>query len=420
MKNVLFIVTEIQSANGICCMNIMRFIQSKGINVYCISNKEYGQAQHYMIDNINVFTVKPRLTYSINSFLKQKSTKLFFHKVLHLFGMIINKIELLFSIPTWPLISRRWTKRIYKKAETACKQYNIDTIIAVYTQIDALIAAHQIKYKNPNIKYVAYFLDSLSGGYGPKYFSQHWIIKRGIKWEQRVLTLADNIIMMESAKSHYLKNCKQEKYFKKINFLDIPLFSPKSSYTQPSEHRTNKDIINITYIGSIHKPIRDPQYFLQLFTKLTNSRLRLNIVGPNNCPDILNHYASIDKRISIHSYVPHHEAQELINTADFLLNIGNNNPCMTPSKIFEYISYGKPIISTAPIMDEPCIRYLTSYPLSLIIYELKYSIEHNAQLLEQFIKNNYNNHCDSNYLINTYKLNTPQAFFDAIQQSIHL
>lgn len=412
MRNVLFIVTELQSANGICSLNVMRYLQSQGLKVWCISNREYGQDNHFTVDGIDVHTIRPRLTYSIDSRCK-KNPKSIINRILHGFGYVINKLQLLCSIPTWPLISPLWTRRICHLSERLCKEYDIDTIIGVYTQIDALIAAHRLKRKNPKLTYIAYFLDSLSGGYGPRYFSQDWIIRRGISWERRVLDNADRVIMMESAKEYYLKNCSSEQYFDKIHFLDLPLFSPKtvkeSSITAPS-----KDTIQITYVGSLHRPIRDPEYILRLFHQFRSPELRLTVVGPTNCANILEYYANIDHRITVLASVSHKEAEELIDSADILLNIGNTNPNMTPSKIFEYMSYGKPILSTAPIKDEPCIKYLERYPLAAIIYQQEEIFDQNIEQVEQFILSHRRSRFNSQQLLEVFASNTPQALYKSI------
>ena len=88
---------------------------------------------------------------------------------------------------------------------------------------------------------------------------------------------------------------------------------------------------------------------------------------------------------------------------------------MTPSKIFEYMSYGKPIISTAPISNEPCMKYLKTYPLSLVVDENNNSLDCNVEIVESFILNNCCKHCDSENLKEIYALNTPKAFYDTIR-----
>ena len=334
-------------------------------------------------------------------------------RMLYYIGYTINKFELLLSIPTWPLISPFWTRRIYNKAKAILLKYDIDTVVPIYTQIDTLIATSKLKQSFPEIKYIAYFLDSLSGGYGPKYFSKKWTMRRGFQWERKVLKNADLVVMMDSAKNHYHKYCHTESYFKKTIFLDLPLFSPKSDLGEKQES-DNPELVNIIYVGSIHIPIRNPEYFLKLFCQLPDKNLRLHIVGPNNCYNIMRYYSSIDDRIIVKSSVSHIEAEQLISSADILLNFGNSCPNMTPSKIFEYMSYGKPIISTAPIEDEPCIKYLCQYPLTLIISEKEELIEENTKMVIHFISNHQHSICDSKSLMDIFHNNTPQALYQSI------
>ena len=55
--------------------------------------------------------------------------------------------------------------------------------------------------------------------------------------------------------------------------------------------------------------------------------------------------------------------------ADVLINIGSSVDTMVPSKIFEYMATGKPIISFFRHDTEPSIHYLGHYPLTLLIKE---------------------------------------------------
>ena len=63
--------------------------------------------------------------------------------------------------------------------------------------------------------------------------------------------------------------------------------------------------------------------------------LRLYFIGVGD-----NRYLSSKIResdsIVIIPYLPHEECMKAINSADFLLNLGNSQPYMMPSKLFEY------------------------------------------------------------------------------------
>lgn len=412
VKNVLFIVTEINSANGICSKAVMNELSSAGYNVFCIVNKENELPEgHYTENDIQYYTVKPRLVYRLENKLNvmEKGIK---KKCLACFTVAINKTKLFFSIPSWPLISPLYAYRIYKKARLVCKNENIDIIVPVYTKMDALIAAKRIKKENPKIKYFPYFLDSLSGGYGPRMFSKEWIIKRGLKWEKRLLTTADKIILMKSSEEHHKKHSINREYYKKMVFLDLPLFMP-DKYEEET-NSSNGEIKELLFIGTILVQVRSPQKFFEVFRLINGDNYRLTIVGTNNCPELIDKAIKADRRITVLPFVTHERAKELMSSADFLVNFGNNDVSMTPSKIFEYMSTGRPIISTVPVENEPGTHYLKKYPMYCMLNEYCESTEEMAENLRAFLESPKENRAEVNYLMDDFYLNTPKAFAECI------
>ena len=192
MKKVLLLVTERNSANGVCAKAVMEKMVQRGYDVFCITNREYNDGISFEISDIKYTCIKPRLVYRISSYLQNSGVFGIKRKILVWIHNILSKSKLLLSVFSWPLISPLYSYRIYKKAISVCENEHIDIIVPIYTQVDTLIAAKKIKNKMPQIKYVPYFLDSFSGGYGPKIFSHEWTVKRGLKWEKKLLpTLED-------------------------------------------------------------------------------------------------------------------------------------------------------------------------------------------------------------------------------------
>lgn len=407
----LFIVTEKYSANGICANAVMQKLVSAGHQVECISNREYGEEKSFYKDGIRYFGIKPRFVYGISSRLIRKKENNIVKRILGIAGFLLNKAQLLLSIPTWPVISRSYSKRIYFMAKRLYEREPFDFIIPIYTQIDTIIAAVNIKKEHPEVFFVPYFLDSLAGGYGPKMFSKEWIEKRGLKWENKLLQTADIIIMMQSSRNFYNLRKNQLSYWGKIKFLDIPLFAPKQDVKLPVETGDCKK--HIVYVGSIPAHIRNPQFFLGVFASLKRDDVDLTIIGPSTCESLLSDFCLRDKRIKRIQQLPHDEALKRIYDADILLNLGNNLTTMMPSKIFEYMSSGKPIISTAPIKDEPCIPYLKHYKYAHIVDE-NASIPVEAAKLDDFISNA--KMVDPNNLADIFYLNTADAFVATINK----
>lgn len=405
----LFIVTEKNSANGICVNAVMKSLLCRGHYIDCISNREFGEPDAFQKDGIHYWGVRPRIVYRISSRLIRTKNKLWVSKLLIIIAYLINKIQLFFSIPSWPVISRSYSKRIFTVSKRLFEIEPYDYIIPTYTQIDTLIAAERIKKLHPSVKYIPYLLDSMAGGYGPKMFSKKWITKRGLKWEAKLFPISDQIIMMRSSKSFYDERKVSLGYYEKIVFLDIPLFMPKKNVE--TRVKRNDGIKHILYVGSIPVNIRNPLFFLEVFTSLKRMDVDLTIIGTSTCETMLNEYCTRDKRIRRIQQISHDEALHKIDEADILLNLGNNINTMMPSKVFEYMSSGKPIISTAPIKNEPCIPYLAKYDYALIIDESN-TIESEIAKLDSFISNA--KAIDPNKLRQKFSLNMPDAVVETI------
>ena len=82
------------------------------------------------------------------------------------------------------------------------------------------------------------------------------------------------------------------------------------------------------------------------------------------------------------------EIKEIYKMTDVLVNIGNLIINQIPSKIFEYISTGKPIINIYKTLKCPTLKYTKKYPLCLNIYEedMKSCPEKAVKIIDDFIR----------------------------------
>ncbi len=402
----LFIVTEAESANGICAKAVMRQL-SQDNEVYCITNREYGSPGVYEEASVKYFTVKPRLVYRLSSRMAYGNLSGVESKVYRLAYAAMNKAKLLLTVGMWPLISPAYANRIYRLAKKLCAEHGVDCIVPIYTQIDTLIAANRVKKRMPHIKYIPYFLDALSGGYGPRYFSENRIRSRGLRWEHRLLPLADRIIAMQSSYPHHKRYSADAPYYERISFFDLPLLNPPAEAEAP-QRLMDPQKINLAYVGTLPGGIRSPAYILRVFSRLQGEQWQLYFVGDSACK-LLQTAAKTDERIHIVGRCDHATAMQYEMQADALVNIGNTNPNMTPSKIFEYMSIKKPIVSTAAIEDEPSKQYLRRYPAALILDENDQNVQSAAEQLEGFVSAYRGAILDGEEIRRTFYQNTPEA-----------
>lgn len=412
MNKILFIVTELESANGICAINVMEEYVNNGYEVFCLTNLEPNKPKTEVYRNIQIIRVRPCLSYTLNKMSRNK--KGLNKKILLFSSLVLSKLKLVIMLPFWPMTSFSLSIRYFLNTNKLVREKKIVTIVCVYTQIDTLISGYLSKLINPSIRFIPYFLDSLSGGPGLRIFSSKYTIRVGLFWEKILLSKADKIVMMEASFEHHKRYSSNRSYYNKMVFLDLPLYKPLPIRNIKNDAIPKKST-EFLFVGTIPCKIRNPEFMLKVFSTLINYDIRLTIVGTNTCPELFREYQKImGEKLVLLDFIGHSDAIRLMLDADVLVNIGNNIVNMVPSKIFEYMSLKKPILSFCSLTNDSTFKYLNAYPLKLIlmnrdndVLELKNEILAfiNQIKIPQLVKfNDYN-------LVN----NTPEKFFLEIQ-----
>lgn len=403
MKSILFIMLEIDSASGICVSNVADQMIQNGWKVDILSyhtNRKINQ-------KINKYDIRPE-------FFRYMYQKYNGNVLLSKFFSICYKIKVAITTFMWPWNSPVFTLRLLKKTYQLYNAQIYDCIVPVYTQIDPIIVAHLLKRKYNEAKIVPYFLDSLSAGPAPKLLSKKNKIKKGLKWEKKLLINADGVIFMQSSKNHHMKYSAQRDYFKNVVFLDIPALCINSNYINNQEdQKKNSDCISITYVGSLPNGIRNPEYAFKTLSHMKDLKIHINMIGVSE--EEAKAFNTFNLDISWLGRVSHDEAIKYIISSDILLNLGNRIEGMVPSKIFEYMTYAKPILSFSPMDNEPSLAYLKKYPKSCTLMEYN-SVEKNVRLAWAFIKNINNVAISLDNIKSQFYKNTPNCFCDYINR----
>jgi len=422
MKKVLIIMGQYfpkPSANGICVEQVAKELIEQGIEVSIIATKLKGMSSYEELDGVKIFRVRGRLfnrAMEWSSSIRNAKLERLCQKTILLF----NKVKTILFLPVWPLLSPMYSYRLFRKSLELHKINNYEGVISVYNPIDALIAGSLLKKKDNNIKLILYFLDTLSGGIVPQYFSRAWLQEKGGRWEKKFFELADSISIMEPHRDNYFtENFKD--FHKKINVLDIPLLR-KIKYSRNTISSFEKKKTNLVYAGTLLKKLKNPSYMLETFNVIQkNSKLNFHVYGGGDCREILEKNNSLQQNNSviIHGQVDVSTVHNALLEADILINIGSLVDAQIPGKIFEYMATGKPIISFYKYETEPSIPYLKKYPLSLLIKEDKELLEENVLKMNMFINNNKGKVLDEENIRNTFKNNTPDPMVDNVKKIIN-
>ena len=388
------------SANGRCAKAVIDELTRRGHDVVWVCNREFD----YSVDlpPTRYVRIKPRC---VDHLLARFEG----HRLATKIVVTVNRVGMLRALRSWPLVSKRYSKRVSRAVVAA--SLDADVVIGTYTQIDAVIAAHEAKRVNSRLRFIAWYLDSFAGGHGPRFLDAEEVEQRGKRWNRQLLENADAVVAMESSKRFHEEHCSDEPWFDRLYFLDLPLLDINKMFdVQPiAELSKTKTIV---YAGTLPEGIRSPEFFINVFRLISDESLHVLFVGDETNHSLIEACAR-DKRIEVRGRVPHEEASRLLSSADYLLTLGNRLANMAPSKIFEYMTFRKPIIATYPIDFEPSLPYLKRYGDALLLDERDDPLAAAAQLAG-FLNADHEPIASAELKARFWN-NTPAAFCDLVE-----
>ena len=106
----------------------------------------------------------------------------------------------------------------------------MESVICTFFPVETLIVGNLLKDKFPNVNFVAYMLDSLSGGFLPRLLPSWFTRYKKLIYEKYLFKKFDKIVLMEASRTHHQKyNLKDEWYkdkenkkIKKLNKMKAP------------------------------------------------------------------------------------------------------------------------------------------------------------------------------------------------------
>ena len=365
----IFLVGDIHSsATSICGYKVCKELSLRGNTIYVVSVGQEEKTAVSLDGKLVTYELSPRLFFRVVYRFRQ--SKNVFLRLLSSFFLLVNRIliqiKTIVSIKPW--LSR---ENLYEKKvrEIISEVGKVDIIIAMVQPLESLIAANKI-WKDFKIPYSAYMLDAIYGNNGVRFLPNSIYKRKSLYFENKYLSDAKSIYMVETMADLYSKlNRNRYTYINNIHYVGIPLLAPVSINLTDKKTLLVDSGISILFVGTMPKRIRDPHFTIKLMEGLASWKVNFYIIGRSDHMSEINRAINRSSNIKFLGYVPHDKILHYLKEADILLNIGNSFANMIPSKIFEYMSYGKPIISTSKIPNDPCKKYLGHYEKSIVINE---------------------------------------------------
>lgn len=284
-------------------------------------------------------------------------------------GGIIKKIKKLPLIPQWPLEEPKTAKEIIKKANQLIENTNYDGIIAIHKTYLSVFCVLQLKRMHRNIKTIMYLLDPIANDIDKHLYLRRVLFPLVKNKEKKAYKRIDHIINMRCNEYEPINQL----FHNKIKYADFPLLSNQEMLKKRKgiNNARNDEKIRFIYFGTLNSFYRSPEYLLNLLISISKrENIQVDFYCQGDCINEMKEKLSEYKDVfNIYGYISQDDLAMTIQKSDIAINLGNAMSNMVPSKLFDLILYGKPILSISKQNYDKSDSYILKYGAGLVIKE---------------------------------------------------
>lgn len=254
---------------------------------------------------------------------------------------------------------------------------DFDAILSVSFPFESHVCASRLasQYEKP---WYAYYLDPYCTNH---VFGEEHLEKR-VRAEEKVLSTCNTIFFTKPIYQDYQAvGMKLDE--SRIVEVCIPGIR---EIRKEKEVLWDTNALQCLFVGNLYWDIRDPSRLLECFKELKDE-YQLTFVGGlgGDDRDQIIQEKRLNQYENIHFLRPvsNQEAEQLMMNADVLVNIGNSVENQIPSKVFDYLSTGKPILNLYKISNCTSFNFLKDYENAINIYEEELTTELLKEKLDQ-------------------------------------
>lgn len=221
----------------------------------------------------------------------------------------------------------------------------IDAVVSVAFPLQTHEAAACFKLRHPHVRWITYSTDTHHG----KTDGRRWLRPFRERSERNCYAKADaNFLSREiyTSCADFLGPTIMAKS-KMLDYM-VDLRGHETQETQPIRMFPS-DEIALVFGGAFVEGVRSPEYFLEILRHLPEtSRIRWHVYSNQGFRPLLGMFAERrPNRLALHAPVGIDEFRRIMRGADILVNISNDSDQFFPSKAFEYVATGRPIVDVA-------------------------------------------------------------------------
>lgn len=169
---------------------------------------------------------------------------------------------------------------------------------------------------------------------------------------------------------------------KKTKYLGVPLLT---NHFRNKKKSPSHDFFTIIFAGGIFVKFRPASFIIRVISLSKRIKLKMYLTaGIEHVNSLKNKYSA--NNVFVNGPIDRETLAQEFEEADCFLNIGNSMDNQMPSKVFEYMSYGKPIVSTYRIDRDTSKEIIDKYPSGLCIDERNPDLKQVVSQVETFLE----------------------------------
>ena len=382
LKKILFLTASYPDARGsatmLCTHRVMEYVAGSGrYEVHALAMRRDSESMQETAGKIMVHRFRPSLWTRVRNRLSDTKS---YPRIARMMEVLQKAV----TIPSYPNVLPVTGRRYFRKAARLHGRERFDIVISEYHGIETLLAGCRLKKAFPGLKHIALLWDPVMGQIATGYLPGSFTSRRIERLERLTAACSTALVSTRSMRQYYMEHGDIAADIRV--YLDIPGVRPPGEENGTVWLSLLKEgCINIVFSGLLSVQQRNPLPVIRLLGKCKCAgRINLVFFSTGAKEAIENEAGSFPGSIVHHDYIPIDELHTVYRHADYLLNVSHINANMVPSKIFEYMSFGKPVISTYVTPGDSAARYLGRYPEALCI-DLGKPDGDNVEDLEHFL-----------------------------------
>ena len=413
MKKILFLTRSYpnshKSASLLCThrvINCLRANEKYDIHVLCYRYE--NELEEEIIDNVIVHRFRP-------SFWEGWRERLCSNNKHDKLLRVMEVIQKVLTFPWYPSLSPMSGYLFKKTAKELCLKIHFDIVISEHHSRESLICGCYLKSFFDEIKHITILWDPIEGQIPTRFFPKKYTDKAIERLENLSINYSDMIISTGTMRDFYKERIDKGK--EKRFYLGFPgIIEPEDEVNTKYLDLLKPNAINVVYSGQLSLLQRNPIPVIELLNKCDAAdRMNFIFFSAGDARSKLEGL-NIQGSISYHDYIPIKYLHTIYRHADFLLNISHINAKMVPSKLFEYMSYGKPILSFYKTEGDSAKIILNHYSEGISI-DLNRNKDENLPILNSFIGTDHKL-VSFDVVKELYFDNTPEAYLNLIKRFI--